>query len=157
MSAITLNQQVPDFSFHTADGSVQSLSSYRGKYLVLYFYPKDNTPGCTREAQDFRDLHADFQASDAVILGVSRDSHKSHDGFRCKYDLPFDLISDSDESLCNLFDVIRMKNMYGKQVRGIERSTFVIDPEGRLVAEWRKVTVEGHASKVLQQIREYTA
>lgn len=154
MTAIALNQPVPDFSFQAADGRERKLSDYRGKFLVLYFYPKDNTPGCTREAQDFRDLHADFRAADAEILGVSRDTHKSHDGFRCKYDLPFDLLSDADESVCSLFDVIKMKNMYGKQVRGIERSTFLIDPEGRLVAQWRKVTVEGHASKVLQHIRE---
>jgi peroxiredoxin Q/BCP len=120
--------------------------------VILYFYPKDSTPGCTQEGQDFRDLHPDFQALGAEILGVSRDSLKSHENFKCKQEFPFELLSDADESLCGQFDVIKLKNMYGKQVQGIERSTFLIDPEGKLAAEWRKVSVKGHAAEVLEKV-----
>lgn len=144
----------PDFSAQATSGQTLRLADLAGKYVVLYFYPKDSTPGCTQEGQDFRDLYAEFQAVNAEIFGISRDSLKSHENFKCKQAFPFELISDADETLCGLFDVIRMKNMYGKQVRGIERSTFLIDPEGQLAAEWRKVTVKGHAAAVLAKIRE---
>jgi thioredoxin-dependent peroxiredoxin len=120
---------------------------------VLYFYPKDNTPGCTTEGADFRDLHSQFARLGAVIAGVSRDSLKSHQGFKAKMDFPFELLSDPDEKLCAQFDVIKMKNMYGKQVRGIERSTFLIGPDGSLVREWRKVKVDGHAAEVLAAVK----
>jgi thioredoxin-dependent peroxiredoxin len=134
-------------------GSI-SLADYQGKYLILYFYPKDSTPGCTLEGQDFRDNYAKFKALNAEILGVSRDSLKSHDNFKCKQEFPFELISDTDETLCKAFDVIKMKNMYGKQVLGIERSTFLIDPEGNVAKEWRKVSVKGHCEQVLAALKE---
>ncbi|MDT8438539.1 MAG: peroxiredoxin [Wenzhouxiangellaceae bacterium] len=130
-----------------------TLQQFRGKPLVVYFYPRDNTPGCTRESQDFRDLKADFDAAGCTILGVSRDSLKSHDRFRDKHELPFDLIADVDEQLCRQFDVIKEKNMYGKKVLGIERSTFLLDADGRIVREWRKVKVPGHAAEVLDAVR----
>ncbi len=157
MASIALNHSVPDFSGTATSGRTLQLSDFPGKYLIVYFYPKDNTPGCTREGQDFRDLYPQFLAANADVIGVSRDSIKSHEGFKCKYELPFELVSDDDESLCTLFDVIKLKNMYGKQVRGIERSTFLIDPEGKLTAEWRKVTVNGHAEQVLAKLRAITA
>jgi len=131
-----------------------SIQSFRGTPLVLYFYPRDNTPGCTQEGQDFRDLHAEFQALDCAIVGVSRDSVKTHENFKAKQGFPFELISDGDETLCRLFDVIKEKNMYGKKVMGIERSTFLIDAEGRIVREWRKVKVPGHAEEVLEAARK---
>lgn len=146
-------QPVPDFSVQATGGKTIRLADLKGRNLILYFYPKDNTPGCTQEGQDFRDLAAEFERLDAEILGVSRDSVKSHEGFKCKHEFPFELISDGDESLCRLFDVIKMKNMYGKQVQGIERSTFLIDREGRLAREWRKVSVKGHAQEVLETLR----
>lgn len=129
------------------------LSDYRGKTVVLYFYPKDNTPGCTNEAMDFRDMYPQFLAANAVIFGISRDSLKSHDNFKNKLELPFELISDADELLCTQFDVIKQKMMYGKKVRGIERSTFVIDAEGVLQHEWRKVKVAEHAQAVLDKVK----
>ncbi|APZ43905.1 peroxiredoxin [Acidihalobacter ferrooxydans] len=147
-----IDQAVPDFSAPSTGGDI-SLHALRGQHVVLYFYPKDNTPGCTTEGTDFRDAHTDFQAAGAVIFGVSRDSLKSHESFKAKFDFPFELISDTDETLCTLFDVIKMKNMYGKQVRGIERSTFLIDKEGVLRAEWRKVKVPGHCAAVLDAVR----
>ncbi|ALM81984.1 peroxiredoxin [Bordetella sp. N] len=136
----------------TADSTIGpiSLEQCRGRAVVLYFYPKDNTPGCTTESQDFRDMHADFLASSCIVLGISRDSLKSHENFCSKYELPFPLITDAEETVCGLFDVIKQKNMYGKQVRGIERSTFLIDAYGVLVQEWRGVKVPGHAKEVLQ-------
>lgn len=149
MTQVSIGSMLPDFEAKiTGDKSVK-LSDYHGKYVVLYFYPKDSTPGCTLEGQDFRDNIQKFNALNAVILGVSRDSLKSHDNFKCKQEFPFDLISDTDEALCQLFDVIKMKNMYGKQVRGIERSTFLIDPQGVLIHEWRKVSVKVHCGQVL--------
>lgn len=154
MTGIAPGQPAPDFSAPATSGGTVGLSDYRGKFLVLYFYPKDNTPGCTQEGQAFRDRHPEFQALGAEILGVSRDSVKSHEGFKCKHEFPFHLLSDSDETVCQQFDVIKMKNMYGRQVRGIERSTFLIDPEGRIAAEWRKVSVKGHAEQVLDKLRE---
>lgn len=150
--SISLNQVVPEFSLAATAGNTISLSSLLGKRVVLYFYPKDATPGCTLESQQFRDLHAEFVAANTVILGVSRDSVKSHDKFQAAQCLPFDLLSDADEVLCTLFDVIKLKNMYGKQVRGIERSTFVIDEHGVLRHEWRKLKADGHASEVLAVI-----
>jgi peroxiredoxin Q/BCP len=132
-----------------ATGGEFVLSAQRGKTLVLYFYPKDNTPGCTTEGSDFARLHARFAKAGARIFGVSRDSLKSHENFKAKMGFPFDLISDPDEAVCGLFEVMKMKNMYGKQVRGVERSTFVIDGTGKLVRVWRGVKVPGHADEVL--------
>jgi peroxiredoxin Q/BCP len=141
-----------DFTATTNAGEFK-LSAHKGHPVVVYFYPKDNTSGCTLESQQFRDLHKQFEKAGAVVVGVSRDSLKSHAGFREKQALPFDLISDSDEKLCSQFDVIRMKNMYGKQVRGIERSTFLFDKDGNLAREWRKVKVDGHAQEVLDAVK----
>ena len=129
------------------------LADHRGHSVVMYFYPKDNTPGCTNEGAAFRDLHAQFVDAGAVVVGVSRDSLRSHAGFRSKMAFPFDLVSDPDEKLCARFDVIRMKKMYGKVVRGIERSTFVIDRKGKLAKEWRGVRVPGHAEEVLAFVK----
>lgn len=153
MAKIALDKPVPDFEAPATGGKTIRLSDLKGKHVVLYFYPKDDTPGCTLEGQDFRDRHARFKRAKTVILGVSRDGLKSHESFCNKYDFPFDLLSDADEKLCTLFDVIRMKNMYGKQVRGIERSTFLIDGDGVLRREWRKVKVEGHADEVLEAVK----
>ena len=148
-----LDQKVPDFSLAATSGQTLSPSGLAGQKVVLYFYPKDSTPGCTTEAQQFRDLHAEFLAAGAVVLGVSRDSLKSHENFKAKQGLPFELISDPDETLCGLFGVMKMKNMYGKQVRGVERSTFVIDQSGVLRREWRGVKVPGHAQEVLDYVK----
>ena len=153
MSTPTLGQPAPDFTIPATSGQTIRLSDLRGQFVVLYFYPKDSTPGCTQEGQDFRDLYPQFQAEGADIFGVSRDSLKSHENFKCKQAFPFELVSDADELLCGLYAVIRMKNLYGKQVRGIERSTFLIDPAGQLAAEWRKVGVKGHATAVLEKVR----
>ncbi len=130
-------------------GKTFNLADYRGKNLVLYFYPKDNTPGCTTEGMQFRDLHPQFQAANTEIFGISRDSLKSHENFKGKLGMPFELISDPEETLCTMFDVMKMKNMYGKQVRGVERSTFVIDGAGKVVKEWRGVKVPAHVDEVL--------
>ncbi|WP_020482066.1 peroxiredoxin [Methylomonas sp. MK1] len=153
MTLATLGAAVPDFEIAATGEKTVKLSDYRGKKVVLYFYPKDNTPGCTQEGQGFRDNIEQFKQLNTVILGVSRDSVKMHEGFKCKQEFPFDLLSDQDESLCNLFDVIKMKSMYGKQVRGIERSTFVIDEDGVLVKEWRKVQVKTHVAEVLSYLQ----
>ncbi|MEY4194522.1 MAG: hypothetical protein RLZZ226_890 [Pseudomonadota bacterium] len=134
-------------------GKSISLADYLGRYLVIYFYPKDNTPGCTREGLEFTQAHAEFQALGVDIIGVSRDSLKSHENFRCKLAMPFELVSDHDETLCQAFAVIKDKMMYGKPVRGIERSTFVIGPDGQIAREWRKVSVDGHVQAVLQAVR----
>lgn len=157
MEKLTLNQSVPDFTLPATGEQEISLSALRGRHVVLYFYPKDSTPGCTREGLAFRDLHPQFTREQATILGVSRDSVRSHENFKAKQEFPFELLSDKDEALCNAFDVIRMKNMYGKQVRGIERSTFLIDSSGVLRREWRKVKVDGHAEEVLEAVRELNA
>lgn len=151
--SVQTGQPVPDFEAVSTQGSVR-LSALRGKKLVLYFYPKDNTPGCTTEAGEFRDHCKSFVEQGAVILGVSRDSLRSHEGFRSKLELPFDLISDPDEALCEHFGVMKLKNMYGKQVRGIERSTFLIDAQGHLVREWRGVKVAGHVEEVLAAVQQ---
>jgi len=152
MTPLLIGQPVPFFIAQSTDGPFD-LSHCLGQALVLYFYPKDHTPGCTTESQDFRDLYPDFQAARCRVLGVSRDSLTSHASFRAKQGLPFALISDADETLCKLFGVIKMKNLYGKQVRGIERSTFLIDAAGKLVQAWRGVKVAGHAGEVLQAVR----
>ena len=144
---------VPEFEAPATGGRTLRLSAARGKPLVLYFYPKDNTPGCTDEGIQFRDLHGEFQKLGCDIYGVSRDSLKSHEGFKAKMSFPFDLLSDPDEALCQMFGVMKMKNMYGKQVRGIERSTFVIDAAGKLRKEWRGVKVPGHAQQVLDFVK----
>ena len=148
-----LNMTVPDFSAKITGTTPFQLSQYRGKNLVLYFYPKDNTPGCTTESLQFRDLYPKFQKAHTEIIGISRDSIRSHDGFKSKLDLPFELISDADEAVCTMFDVIVMKSMYGKKVRGIERSTFVIDAAGKIVKEWRGVKVPGHVDDVLEFVQ----
>jgi peroxiredoxin Q/BCP len=143
---------VADFAAESTYGTFR-LSDHTGHPVVLYFYPKDNTPGCTTEGAQFRDLYRKFLKAGAIVAGVSRDSLKSHAGFSDKMDFPFPLLSDPDEALCKQFDVIRMKNMYGKQVRGIERSTFVIGRDGALAREWRKVKVPGHAQEVLDFVK----
>ena len=146
---VTLDTKVADFAAPSTGGTFK-LSAQRGRPVVLYFYPKDNTPGCTLEGTRFRDLHQKFEKAGAVVAGVSRDSLKSHENFKTKMTFPFVLISDADEKLCTQFGVIKMKNMYGRKVRGIQRSTFVIDGKGTLVREWRGVKVPGHAEAVLE-------
>ncbi|MDX1250771.1 MAG: peroxiredoxin [Gammaproteobacteria bacterium] len=152
MSNIAIGKPVPDFGLPATGGKTINLSSLKGKHVVLYFYPKDNTPGCTREGQDFRDHYEEFSRFDTVILGVSRDSLNSHEKFKEAQGFQFDLLTDDDEHLCKLFDVIKLKNMYGKEVMGIERSTFLIDKKGVLRREWRKVKVEGHVAEVLEAL-----
>ena len=142
-------QAAPDFVLPATGGGNIRLGDYKGRGVVLYFYPKDSTPGCTTEGQDFRDLHAQFQALGWEIFGVSRDSVKSHENFKAKLAMPFDLLADVDEQACELYGVMKMKNMYGKQVRGIERSTFAIAPDGSIAREWRGVKVPNHAQEVL--------
>jgi peroxiredoxin Q/BCP len=145
--------EVPDFTLPATGGQAFRLASLRGKPVVIYFYPKDSTPGCTTEAQQFRDLHAEFAAAGGSVWGVSRDSLKSHENFKAKLGLPFELLCDAEETACALFDVIKLKNMYGKQVKGIERSTFLIDRDGRLAREWRGVKADGHAAAVLAALQ----
>ncbi len=147
MPPLAIDKKAPDFTAESTGGNVK-LSVLKGKTVVLYFYPKDNTPGCTTEGSDFADAHGKFVKAGAVILGISRDSLKSHENFKTKMGFPFELISDPEEKLCEVFGVMKMKNMYGKQVRGIERSTFVIDGEGKLRREWRGVKVPGHVDEV---------
>jgi peroxiredoxin Q/BCP len=144
-----MSQSAPPLELPATSGKILSTAQRSGKKLVLYFYPKDSTPGCTTEAQQFRDLHAQFEQAGCEIVGVSRDSLKSHENFKNKQDLPFELASDAEEKASTLFDVIKLKNMYGKQVRGIERSTFVINESGEISREWRGVKVPGHAQEVL--------
>jgi thioredoxin-dependent peroxiredoxin len=143
-----LGKKVVDFTADATGGPFK-LSAHKGSTVVLYFYPKDNTPGCTTEGEQFRDAYKKFVKAGAVVVGVSRDSLKSHENFKAKMGFPFELISDPDEKLCAQFDVVKMKNMYGRQVRGIVRSTFVIDGAGKLVQEWRGVKVPGHVEQVL--------
>ena len=147
------SSKVTDFNLPTSGGGAFKLSDHKGKIVVLYFYPKDSTPGCTTEGIDFAALHDEFIKANAVIVGVSRDSVKSHDNFCAKHGFPFVLISDAEEKLCTQFDVMKMKNMYGKQVRGVERSTFVIGADGKLAHEWRGVKVAGHAQAVLDYVK----
>lgn len=153
MNTSMLNQPVNDFQLPATGGKTFQRSDYLGKNLVIYFYPKDSTPGCTTQGIQFRDAYAQFQALNTEIFGVSRDSLKSHENFKAKFSFPFDLLADTEETACNLFSVIKMKNMYGKQVRGIERSTFIIDKNGSLVKEWRGVKVDGHVAEVLSFIQ----
>ncbi|MDZ5254644.1 peroxiredoxin [Clostridium sp. LIBA-8841] len=151
--SIEINKLAPDFKLMGSDEKEHSLSDYKGKNIVLYFYPKDNTAGCTTEACDFRDNIQNFNDLNTIILGVSRDSLASHDKFITKLSLPFVLLSDPDETVCKLYDVIKEKNMYGKKYMGIERSTFIIDKEGILVQDFRKVRVKGHIDKVLETLK----
>jgi peroxiredoxin Q/BCP len=148
-----IDQAVNDFTLPATGGQDFSLAAARGKTLILYFYPKDSTPGCTTEAQQFRDLHPAFLAANCGVVGVSRDSLRSHENFKAKQSLPFDLLADSEEALCTQFAVIKEKKLYGKLVRGIERSTFVIDANGILRREWRGIKVPGHAQDVLDFVR----
>lgn len=146
---LSVGQAVPDFAATATGDQIFTLSAERGRKLVIYFYPKDSTPGCTTEGQEFRDAIAAFEAANTRIVGVSRDSLRSHENFKAKQSFPFDLISDPDESVCNLFDVIKLKKLYGKEHLGIERSTFLIDADGKLAREWRGVKVKGHVEEVL--------
>ena len=147
--AVTLDQAVADFQAQATSGQQVQLSALQGQQVVLYFYPKDSTPGCTTQGQGFRDAHAAFQAADTLIFGVSRDSLKSHENFKAKQGFPFELISDKDEALCQLFDVIKLKKLYGKEYLGVDRSTFLIDKAGVLRQQWRGVKVPGHVDAVL--------
>jgi peroxiredoxin Q/BCP len=153
MTNAAIGKTLPQFKAQSTQGEI-SPATLLGRSAVLYFYPKDNTPGCTTEAQDFRDKHADFLDAKCQVIGISRDSMKSHENFSEKQSLSFPLVSDDDEMLCQLFNVIKMKNMYGKQVRGIERSTFLIDAHGVLLQEWRGLRVPGHVNEVLQAVRQ---
>jgi peroxiredoxin Q/BCP len=149
VSSVQLGKKVPNFELPATGEQNIKLSALKGNKVVLYFYPKDSTPGCTREGQDFRDNYNKFKRAGAVVLGVSRDSIKAHENFKAKQEFPFELLSDKEEELCTLFDVIKEKNMYGKKVMGIERSTFLIDEKGVLRQEWRKIKVPGHVEEVL--------
>ncbi|MGI3745820.1 MAG: peroxiredoxin [Janthinobacterium lividum] len=148
--AVELDQPVADFQVQATGEQAVSLSALKGQQVVLYFYPKDSTPGCTTQGQGFRDHHADFKAANTAVFGVSRDSLKSHENFKAKQEFPFELISDKDESLCQLFDVIKLKKLYGKEYLGVDRSTFLIDKDGVLRKEWRGVKVPGHVATVLE-------
>lgn len=148
-----LGKKVPDFELLATGGQRFQASAFAGHPYVLYFYPKDDTPGCTDEGRQFRDLHAEFVKAGCAVFGVSRDSVASHDRFKAKMSFPFELLSDPDEKACSLFGVMKLKNMYGKQVRGIERSTFVIGRDGRIAASWRAVKVPGHAADVLAVVK----
>ena len=155
--SVTIGHPVPEFTAAATGDQQVSLSDYRGRQLVIYFYPKDSTPGCTTEGGDFRDRKADFADANTVILGVSRDGLRAHENFKAKQGFNFELISDKDETLCQLFDVIKLKKLYGKEHLGIERSTFLIDRDGNLAREWRKVKVKGHVEEVLEAARELNA
>lgn len=150
---VEVNKKAPTFKLPATGEQTISLASLKGKNIVLYFYPKDNTPGCTQEGQDFRDNIAKFKRQNCIILGVSRDTLRTHENFKTKHKFPFDLLSDSEEELCKLFDVIKLKNMYGKKHLGIERSTFLINDKGVLKQEWRKVKVNGHVDEVLTAVK----
>ena len=149
-----MHRVVADFKCAATGEQTIRLKDLRGKKVVLYFYPKDSTPGCTTEGQDFRDLHNSFKRANSVVLGVSRDSVASHEKFKAKHSFPFDLLSDSDERLCKQFDVIKEKTLYGRKFFGVERSTFVIDETGKLQAEWRKAKVKGHVREVLAAVKD---
>ena len=151
--AVALDQPVSDFQIPATGEKTVSLSALKGKQVVIYFYPKDSTPGCTTEGQGFRDHYAEFQAANTEVFGVSRDSLKSHENFKAKQAFPFELLSDKDEALCQLFDVIKLKKLYGKEYMGVDRSTFLIDKDGVLRHEWRGVKVPGHVEAVLEQAK----
>lgn len=153
MTTTMLNNPVTDFELPATSGHTFKLSEYLGKTLVIYFYPKDSTPGCTTQGMQFRDFYSEFQAANTEIVGISRDSLKSHENFKAKFSFPFELLADTEELACGIFGVMKMKNMYGKQVRGVERSTFVIDKNGILVQEWRGVKVDGHVPQVLDFVK----
>lgn len=155
MAATAIGKKVPDFKLPATGDQDIRLKDYLGKNVVIYFYPKDNTPGCTQEGQDFRDHYSKFKRAKTVVFGVSRDSVKVHTNFKAKHEFPFELISDADEKLCTLFDVIKLKKLYGREYLGIERSTFLIDSKGILREEWRKVKVKGHAEEVLAACKQY--
>lgn len=153
MSTLAIGKKIPDFRCPATGDQTIRLADLKGSKVVLYFYPKDNTPGCTLEGQGFRDQYGKFKRQQTLIFGVSRDSLAAHEKFKAKQNFPFELLSDSDEKLCTLFDVIKEKNMYGRKVMGIERSTFLIDETGKLRAEWRKVKVPGHVDEVLAAVK----
>ena len=153
MENINLNDKVPNFELEGTNNLSFNLSSFLGKYIVIYFYPKDSTPGCTNEGIDFTENISKFKKMNVEIFGVSRDTIKSHENFKAKYNFLFELLSDPEEIACNLFGVIKMKNMYGKKIRGIERSTFLISPEGKLINEWRGVKVNGHIKEILEVLK----
>jgi len=154
MSQVNINKKVPNFSSPATGEQTISLSDLKGKKVVIYFYPKDNTSGCTTEGQNFRDADAKFKQANAIILGVSRDTVRTHENFKAKHEFPFDLLADTEETLCQLFDVIKEKKLYGKTHMGIERSTFLIDEKGTLKQEWRKVKVAGHVDEVLEAAKQ---
>ena len=151
---VKINRKIKKFTAIATNETIVSSSDLLGKNYIIYFYPKDNTPGCTQEGEDFRDSYKDFKKINIEIFGVSRESIKSHEGFKEKFNYPFELISDPDEKLCELFDVIKEKSMYGKKYMGIERSTFLVNKEGKLAEEWRKVKVPGHVAEVLEAARK---
>jgi peroxiredoxin Q/BCP len=153
MENINLNDKVPNFELEGTSNLSFNLSSFIGQFIVIYFYPKDSTPGCTNEGIDFKDNINEFKKLNVEIFGISRDTIKSHENFKAKYNFPFELLSDTEEIACNLFGVIKMKNMYGKKVRGIERSTFLLSPEGKLMNEWRGVKVNGHIEEILEVLK----
>jgi len=155
MATVATGKKVPAFEGEATGGGTISSRQLKGQKYVLYFYPRDNTPGCTVESKDFRDLHDKFRRRKVRVIGISRDTLKSHEKFKDKFGFPFELIADPDEAICTLFDVIKDKNMYGKKVRGIERSTFLVDEDGVLLREWRKVKVDGHAQEVLDSLQEF--
>ncbi|MDX1810595.1 MAG: thioredoxin-dependent thiol peroxidase [Gammaproteobacteria bacterium] len=154
MTTVVLGKKVPSFSLPATGEQDIALKDLKGKKVVIYFYPKDNTPGCTTEGQNFRDSYSKFKRAGAIVLGVSRDSVKTHENFKAKHEFPFDLLSDKEETLCQLFDVIKEKKLYGKVHMGIERSTFLLDEKGVLKKEWRKVKVPGHVDEVLAAVKE---
>ncbi|MDF1780269.1 MAG: peroxiredoxin [Alcanivoracaceae bacterium] len=151
--SVSIGKKVPAFSAAATSDKTLALKDFKGKKLVLYFYPKDSTPGCTTEGQDFRDHYKQFLKTNCDVLGVSQDSLKRHENFKAKQEFPFELLSDEDGALCELFDVIKLKKMYGKEFLGIERSTFLIDENGKLAQEWRKVKVPGHVAEVLAAVK----
>lgn len=155
--SVKIGDPIPTFSLAATSNLTVTEQAFQGQYTVLYFYPKDNTPGCTNEGLDFTENFAAFQALNTQIFGVSKDSLKKHENFKAKYDFPFELICDDNEVLCQLFDVIKLKKNYGREYLGIERSTFLIDPNGKLAYEWRKVRVKEHVSDVLAQLRQLQA
>lgn len=152
---VKLNEKAPDFTLMGSDGKEHSLSEYLGKKVILYFYPRDNTPGCTLEAESFRDNHEEYQKVNAVVLGISRDTLDSHDKFIDKLGLPFVLLSDADSTVCTLYDVLKEKNMYGKKSIGIARSTFIIDEKGTIIYENRKVKAEGHGEEIRDFLKSH--
>ena len=150
---VKVGKKVPDFKLPATGEKTLSLQDFRGKKLIIYFYPKDSTPGCTVEGQDFTRLHGEFKKNNAEVVGVSRDSIKSHENFKAKQNYSFELLSDSEEELCQIFGTIKLKNMFGKKVRSVDRSTFVVGEDGQLLNEWRQVKVDGHADEVLEYVK----